>query len=74
MCSQPYLNLPVSILGRPLAGATALQKFIGFTLTAESSDYNKLNPDVGLFKVKSDIIKTQLSMERVLSVFRLNFS
>ena len=42
-------------MGRPLEGASAVQKFTGFTLTAESSDYNKLNPDVGMFKVVSGL-------------------
>lgn len=43
----------MSILGRPLLGASAHQKFVDFTLTVESSDYNRLNPDVGVFKVRS---------------------
>ncbi|XP_022654943.1 spondin-1-like isoform X3 [Varroa jacobsoni] len=50
----PGQTYEVSILGRPLPGASAHQKFVDFTLTVESSDYNRLNPDVGVFKLSSD--------------------
>ncbi|OQR73585.1 spondin-1-like, partial [Tropilaelaps mercedesae] len=52
--SKSFYFTLVSIQGRPLPGASALQKFVGFTLTVESSDYNRLNPDVGVFKLTGD--------------------